>query len=258
MPQTSAGGAPVLVLLPGMHGNARPFAALIAALGPDQRILAVEYPPDVPMDYYELDFHTRAALPDDGAPFVLLGESFSGPVAVRIAASQPPGLRGLILSSSFLRNPHPWAASFGFLLRLLPAGRPPHWVLAHLMLGRFMTPALYATLKDALRDVTPEVLRARLEAVRDVDVMHDYVSLEIPLLYLHAARDRVVPPMAAQFVKVAQPDTRIAIIEAPHMLLQAAPEEAAKAIAAFLRDVQGMGAVQTASSASSSPLASSA
>jgi hypothetical protein len=53
----------------------------------------------------------RAALPTRGR-FVLLAESFSGPLAIRIAADPPSALVGLILCVTFARNPYPslaWA-----------------------------------------------------------------------------------------------------------------------------------------------------
>jgi hypothetical protein len=57
--------------------------------------LVVAYPKDVPMNYDELETLVTAALPTD-RPFVLLGESFSGPAAVAasVAADPSAGMRG--------------------------------------------------------------------------------------------------------------------------------------------------------------------
>jgi thioesterase domain-containing protein len=77
-----------LVLLPGMDGTGELFAPFLAALGPDQAVVVVRYPTDRELGYAELEQVARAALPVD-QPFILLGESFSGPVAIcRLAAAE--------------------------------------------------------------------------------------------------------------------------------------------------------------------------
>ena len=59
------------------------------------------------MGYDELEVLVRAALPT-GQRYFLLGESFSGPLAIRIAANPPAGLAGVILCGTFAKNPLPW------------------------------------------------------------------------------------------------------------------------------------------------------
>lgn len=95
---------PTIVILPGMHGTGELFAEFIAALPRAVESIVVSYPPDRPLNYAELEKLVRASLPVE-RPYVLLGESFSGPIAVSIAASKPAGLRGLMLVGSFVRNP---------------------------------------------------------------------------------------------------------------------------------------------------------
>jgi pimeloyl-ACP methyl ester carboxylesterase len=110
-----------IVLLPGMDGTGELFAPLLDALPAELDPIVVRYP-DRPASYAEHEEVARHAMPRD-QPFVLLGESFSGPVAVSIAASAPPNLRGLILCSSFLSCPHRALA----LLRPLTPFASPKW-----------------------------------------------------------------------------------------------------------------------------------
>src|SRR5512143_111507 len=95
-----------LVLLPGLDGTGRLFGDFIAALGQDIDVIVASYPADTPLDYAELEPLVRAMLPTD-RDYVLLGESFSGPLAISLAASAPPGLRGLVLCCSVARSPLP-------------------------------------------------------------------------------------------------------------------------------------------------------
>ncbi len=99
--------APALVLLPGLDGTGILFNQFVEAIEPcvrTRRIVA--YPPDEPLGYAELEALTREALPRD-RPCVVLGESFSGPIAIRLAAERPPQVVGLILCVTFAKNPYP-------------------------------------------------------------------------------------------------------------------------------------------------------
>jgi pimeloyl-[acyl-carrier protein] methyl ester esterase len=78
-----------LVLLPGMDGTGQLFAPFVVALGHEFNVKVVRYPTTEPMGYAELEALARAALPEEG-PFVILGESFSGPVAVSVGVRSRP------------------------------------------------------------------------------------------------------------------------------------------------------------------------
>ena len=88
-----------LILLPGMDGTGQLFGPLLRILPPGLEAAVVAYPPDRPCGYAELLPLVEAAVPD-GGEFLILGESFSGPLALLLAASRPRGLRGVILCAS--------------------------------------------------------------------------------------------------------------------------------------------------------------
>lgn len=225
-----------LVLLPGMDGTGELFSEFLEALDPGLQPIVVSYPPDKPLDYSQLESIVRSRLPSD-QPFVLLGESFSGPIAISIAASAPRGLRGLVLCCSFARNPRP---IFGFLrsvVAFLPVRQFPSSILSFVLLGRFSSPQLSTALKQVLAWISPAVLRARLRAVLSVDVVPQLSAVRVPVLYLRATEDRVVPSAAYQLISRLLPDTKIAELEAPHFLLQAAPNAAAQQVRAFVQKV---------------------
>jgi pimeloyl-[acyl-carrier protein] methyl ester esterase len=96
----------VALVLPGMDGTGQLLGRFLEALGPEVRAIVVSYPIAQALDYSQLEACARKMLPSD-QPFVLSGESFSGPIAVSIAASSPNGLRGLVLCCSFVKNPRP-------------------------------------------------------------------------------------------------------------------------------------------------------
>lgn len=95
-----------IVLLPGLDGTGELFAPLVAAWGDRFRTQVVSYPRAERLGYAALADRVRALLPlhED---YVLLAESFSGPLGVMLAAERPQRLRGLVLCATFARSPLP-------------------------------------------------------------------------------------------------------------------------------------------------------
>jgi pimeloyl-ACP methyl ester carboxylesterase len=227
---------PTLVLLPGMDGTGELFAPFLRALGGEFPCVVIRYPADQPLDYPALEALVRRQLPIC-AEFALLGESFSGPVGVSIAASPPAGLRGLVLCASFLRNPRRGLSWLRRLLAWMPVTMTLGRLRSRILLGPAASPELQSELAAALTQVLPGVLRARMSAVMAVDVVEAFRRVTVPVLYLLAEEDRVVPESSAALVKRTLPSAEVISIRAPHLLLQAAPEEAAEVLRTFLRKV---------------------
>jgi len=225
-----------LVLLPGMDGTGDLFAPFISALGSDFTVITVRYPTVGSQDYTALRDIAQSALPS-GRPFVLLGESFSGPVAVSLAASEPAGLVGLIMCCSFVRNPRPLFNGLHSLVQLLPVKWIPVTLMSRVSFGRFATKQLCSALIQALARVSPSALRTRMRAVLKVDVSSELKRIRVPALYLRASEDRIVPPSAAELFSRSVPRSRIVDLEAPHFLLQAIPSKAASVVREFLREI---------------------
>jgi pimeloyl-ACP methyl ester carboxylesterase len=225
-----------LVLLPGMDGTGDLFDPLIEAMGPHAAIDVVRYPGHQALGYEELESRVRAQLPSP-APFVLLGESFSGPLAISIAASPPPGLRGLVLCCSFARRPGPGLALMraGLVdvsMRLLHS-RLMRVPLRQLLLGRDASPRLSGMLEASLAQVSVAVMVRRMKEVQRVDVRDKLARVRVPALYLQALQDRVVPRQAAAAMQHRLSALRVVKIDGPHGLLQASPAASARAIESF-------------------------
>lgn len=229
--------APItLLLLPGMDGTGELFEPFVAAVGQEISPKILRYPADMPLGYAELESFARMAIPVTGS-YMVLGESFSGPVAVALATDASPRLKGLVLCCSFVRNPHPLFAGLRPLLRWFPGSWLPLGLLGRLLMGRFATLALQQALAQAMRQVLPPVLRARLQAVLGVDMSARMASVRVPVLYLRATEDRVVPASAGALVASLNARTEIVDIAGPHFLLQAAADDAALAIQGFVRQL---------------------
>jgi len=226
-----------LLLLPGMDGTGELFGPFVAALGGEFQVKVVRYPNSEPLGYAELESFARAALPAEG-PYVILGESFSGPIAVSLCAGASDRLKGLVLCCSFVSNPRAAFSGLRSLVSFLPVALAPVGVLSHMVLGRFSTGALRSALAHAVAQVSPAALRARLRAVLSVNVSAKLASVTVPVLYLRASHDRLVPTSASAQISRLNEHTRVVELEGPHFLLQVVPVEAAQVVGAFVREVQ--------------------
>ena len=132
---------PMLVVLPGMDGAARLLGEFAAAMQPIADVQLIDLPNDRVLGYNELVDRIREQLPEN-RPFFLLGYSFSGPIAIRLAAERPNGLVGLILCCTFARTPRPLLARFA---KLIPLSLVPSRLQATLLFGLALGLALAVT-----------------------------------------------------------------------------------------------------------------
>ena len=222
---------PLLVLLPGMDGTGLMFEPFLQALGGfEPRV--VRYPAAL-VSYPACVHYARTLLPRD-RPFLLLGESFSGPVALALAAERPEGLVALVLCGTFARNPRPGLAWLAPLLRALPVRRLPLALLRYLLLGRWNSGPLTDLVNTLLPQVPAATLKGRLLAVVAVDQTPLLEHIQVPTLALVAAHDRLVPKAATTWLRAHLPNLDLVTLQGPHWLLQTRPDAAAQALAAFL------------------------
>lgn len=228
---------PVLVLLPGLDGTRHLFEPFLRAW-PGESIV-VSYPRQLPSDYPSLLPVVLDALPED-REFILLGWSFSGPLALMAAALRPAGLRGLILCASFVTKPIPWVpklarhvawpALFGFTGALS---------IAKTVLAGHGSKEVNELIKRAHGEVPSAVMAARVRALLAVDVREQLASCPVPAFYLAAKGDRVVPHRNARQIQRIRPDVEVRFIPGPHIALATHPAEAAAEIGRFVAALPG-------------------
>lgn len=231
---TTAASRPTLVLLPGLDGTGKLFSELVRALGSDIDAQIVPYPVDQPLGYAELEALVGAALPADRR-FVVLGESFSGPIAIRIGADPPAGLAGVILCGTFAKNPYPLLGWAQPLAAWFPLKSLPRWLRAPLMWGSLAAERAPAQLNRAMAAVSADVIRHRIAALLAVDASAALARVRLPILVLQAAHDLVIPRSATHWLLQTAPHAQLVEIDGPHLLLQTRPEECAAAVIRFVR-----------------------
>ena len=223
-----------LVLMPGLDGTGEQFAPLLREL-PDSLVpLVVRYPRDRALDYDALLPIVVAQLPQN-APFVLLGESFSGPLAIRIASQQPSGLCALVLVATFHRRPvSSWLALGKTFARGPVFSRPPPaFVIRQMLAGRDAPDALVRGFQASSASVRSDVLALRVRAALEVDVSSALAEVRVPIVYFAARHDALVRAAIPDEMRALVPSLEVHSFATPHLLLQRQPREAAAALAEF-------------------------
>ncbi len=221
-----------LVLLPGMDGTGDLFDPVLSNLPEEIEPIVVTYPGSEPLDYEDLVEIAREAIPAE-EPYAILGESFSGPIAVSLAAGAGTNLVALFLCCTFVRNPSIALAAMRPILPLIPMRNFLADTAANFLLGA-RSIELKESVVESLDKVHPRVLRKRIREVLDVDVSQSLGRVTVPIQYLQASRDWIVSIRSAQLICSIAPATEIYRIDGPHLLLQSQPEQAARAISGFL------------------------
>jgi pimeloyl-ACP methyl ester carboxylesterase len=228
---------PVLVLMPGLDGTGKLFAEFVKRASPSIDCMVVAYPKDLPIGYGELERLVVSALPKD-RPFVLLGESFSGPLAIRIAAKIPAGLVGLILCVTFAKNPYPSLAWARSLAAYLPVKGLPRWVRAPLMWGSISPSSAPSQMERAMSGVSAAVIRCRIAELLAVDETAALRQVRVPTLVLRATRDRVISKRATQIMLQNSTQAKMVEVDGPHLLLQTRATECIEVVVSFLRTLR--------------------
>jgi pimeloyl-ACP methyl ester carboxylesterase len=226
-----------LILLPGLHGTDDLFGPLLSVIPASLNPRIVTYPPDQTLSYDALLEIIERQLRCE-QEMILIAESFSGPLAVRFAAAHPTRMRAVVLVASFVKSPvtH-WLKHF--VQPVLFRFPPPPVALRLLLLARSVSQPLAQEVRASIRKVRPEVLAHRLREVLKVDCSSALQQCPVPILYLVAAHDAVVPRSSMETIRKIRPDVQVKTLDGPHMLLQANPAAAWREIELFLKAIDG-------------------
>jgi pimeloyl-ACP methyl ester carboxylesterase len=222
------------VFLPGLDGTGLLLEPVLAQLPPEIPSTLVRYPCDLKGEYQDYVRLAGASFSHD-EPVVLIAESFSGPVAVMLAATHA-NIKAIVLSASFVSHPRP-----KFLRHLLPLlkfclrlNRSSSFAIRLLLAGMDAPKALVGIVALAGRRVPAEVFAHRLRLVLSCDKSEMFGTLTMPALSLVAAHDRLVPGAYSEKLKTFRPGLEVRTIASPHLVLERRTQEAIASISEFL------------------------
>ena len=216
---------PLCILLPGTDGTGTFFDGLHRALdGYDVRV--VSYPQFGNQSYERLGRLILPTLPRD-RDYVLIGESFGGPLAIWLAVHAAHKPMKMVLAATFAVSP------FGALGRLavplLGIGQwLPLWTWQiNLILFNNKHRQIAETIHETVRPISRSVLLDRVRAVLTCDMRGWLSQIALPVLCLHAAKDRLLPRWLPRGFD-SLPDVTVVDLDLPHMILQSDPDGIAR------------------------------
>jgi len=218
------------VVFPGMHGTPELMDDFRAAAPSDARVDVVALPLEM-SDYSELadNFEATLGLTLDS---ILIAESFSGPLAIILAARTR--VEALILCNTFATAPYLSALGL-FPLSLIARIPPPSLFLRHFIVGAGATDSIVGQVRKAVERVPPGTLAKRARSALKVDVTRELARCTCPILYLQGTEDHVIHQRNGNaIVKAATVPVQVARIPGPHLVLKTAPRVAWSAIESFL------------------------
>jgi pimeloyl-ACP methyl ester carboxylesterase len=215
------------VLLPGFDGTGDLFAPFVEAAPIGTRTIVVNYPA-IQTSIDVLERRVRENLTDR---CIVIAESFSGPIGVRVAADDR--VQALILCNSFIDSPVSPVLRY---LAIAPLFAFPHpdFMLRIFILSPHASPRLMKSTRDVLRSVPAKVVAQRVRQVLQTDEQGMLRSLRKPVLYLRGLSDNLMSERSWRNIQAVCPDAEISRIPGPHMLLQVSPAECWVAIQRFL------------------------
>jgi pimeloyl-[acyl-carrier protein] methyl ester esterase len=227
---------PQLVLLPGLDGTGSLFGGFVAEISSEFTTTVVQYP-TTPASYNELQVFVSENLPQQ--PYMLIAESFSSPLAIQIAAAHPENLCALVLCAGFVRSPLRGIRR-AIALALAPLAfriKLPSFAIRYALVGTHASDELVQSVRIAVDSVPSATLAQRLRIVLHCDQRRAFTEIDIPVLHIAAKRDRLVDSSCTKEILSLRPDTRLAEIDGPHLILQSEPGRSAQIIGDFIRSI---------------------
>jgi pimeloyl-ACP methyl ester carboxylesterase len=188
-------------------------------------------PADGPQDYDSLEEALAPKLPE--GPLVLLGESFTSPLAARLAQRERGRVEALILAGGFSAAPR--SPGFSLIpLRSLFLMKPPAALLRRFLLGDDAPEEAVVALLKAVENIPAEILASRVETVLALAEDECPSPAGLPVLLLQARNDEAIPWEAQSKLERHYPEAKVVWIEGPHLLLSRRPDECRDAVKSFL------------------------
>lgn len=214
-----------LILLPGMDGTGILFEPFLKSLPEHISTKVVHYPCDKELSYSELILFVQKQLPND-KEFILLAESFSGPVAYKLANNEK--LKAIIFVASFIQPPNKLLG----LSKILPITffipRQLPDVLLKFLLGPLATKEIYKLVNESLFKVKKHVFGFRLKEMAKLP--KNYTESINKSIYIQAISDNLVSPEHAVIIEQVSKESTTYKVEGSHFVLQVNPERCSEIV----------------------------
>jgi pimeloyl-ACP methyl ester carboxylesterase len=221
-----------VVMLPGLDGSGDFFGKGTRYFEAFGQIEIVRYPRNGSQSYEALARFVELHLPV-GAPFIVVAESFSGPIGIKLASSNIARMCALVLIATFVKAPlgqtSKWIAKLVDLAKFII---PPKAIIKYLLLGEDIS-NLAAPLRQFLNHHDRAALLERAKAALLCDESIALTKTRVPILALVANQDRLLLGSLSMWGEFS--NVEAVAIDGPHFLLQEGnPQQIELALTTFL------------------------
>lgn len=248
------GGAPAILFLHGIGGDATSFRPQLDHFAPRHRAVAWTMPGyGASPALAEMTF---AGLADAAVRLldrleldraVVVGHSMGGMVALEMAASHGDRVAGLVLActtAAFGPSGSDFAEKFlGARLKPLDEGKTPADLAPALiaaMMGDGAPPGAAAAAAASMSRIAPDAYRAALHCLVTFDRRDALAAIACPTLALAGGEDKTAPAEVMERMAGRIPNAAYACLDgAGHIANQEAPDAFNKAIDGFLATLEG-------------------
>lgn len=183
---------------------------------------------------FAFQFAQKLSLPK----FFLLGHSFGGQVAVKLAIEHPELVRGLILYGAAVIRKEP-TTKVKFLQTVARFGNAVFSVFPLSLVKYFMRTAFYRFLGIGSSAYAKGVMREVRNKIVRQDLSHFLPGVSLPVLILWGDKDKSTPLADAHFIKEKIPQASLVVFPgATHLIHQEMPEKFVANITSFLSNNQ--------------------
>lgn len=224
-----------LILLPGLDGTGKLFDTFLKQFPDPSSITVITYPMDKHIPFEQLADYIIPLLPAN-KELIILGESYSGPVAINLAARDDLDIVAVILVATFAKYP---ASLLNSLSKHLPLSLLfrlpiPDFIIRQFCFGSRGDKTLYKQLRDSVTANRADVLAKRVNEVSSIDVTTLLEKIKVPCLYIAATDDNLVPATAIEHLKRHLAQLQVITLEGKHFILQCQPNASYEAVETFL------------------------
>ncbi len=224
-----------IVLLPGLDGTGELFYPLLQRLSVfDVKI--IKLPLTGNQDYETLSNHLKLLLPTKD--FILVAESFSGPIAAILANKNISALKGIVFVATFLSTPakHLLALSQYVPVKALLNLPLSDFFTKHLLFESTVTKEMLEKFNRVVKTLPATIFKQRLKVL--LNLKFNYETCDIPSVYLQPENDRLVDKDKYEEFERYFSNISRQSIAGPHFLLQTQPDKCAEEIQRFYRELR--------------------
>ena len=226
------------ILLPGLDGTGRLFEQLLDVIPRTVQVMPISFPTDQVLGYRELHDYVRQKLPDAN-PYILIAESFSGPLAVQLASTGLYNLKALVLCATYLCRPITQikSAMARVANRFVFEFQPPEWPIKHYLLGPDAPKELVQQFNSVISLVKPKVLSERVRIALEVNVREEFSRVSIPVLWISATLDNLIDWRRSERQVADKSNVCVKRVASPHLVLQRRSAEVVQCMNEFIKNL---------------------